>query len=370
MFRLLDRLILKELFGPWILGVVLFSVILLAGTYLFRLTELVVSGVDVMTVIQLSLYYAPGLIVKTFPMAMLLSAMLAFGRLSNDSEIVASVASGANLFDMMRPVVLFGIGVSLLAFSVNEFVVPGTSMKAVTLQDKIVKQLAESSGTPHHQPLFQNGKLKGQIVARDVSLDSGRMFNVLIEWYKPDGKPAWIVIADSMDYTPEKEWVIKKGQVIHFQEDGMTTATFEQASPPEGAKFEFTPKDVFTVRNKDPDALSMRELSEQIRRLSANPLTNEARLRDLEVSFWSKITVPLSGLVFGLVGAPAAIRRTRQSFGVGMAASVGIIFGYYMFHNYMTIIAKGGIVPPLIGAFMPLILGMIAAVVLLVQKNR
>ncbi|MER3462424.1 MAG: LPS export ABC transporter permease LptG, partial [Armatimonadota bacterium] len=39
MIRLLDRLIYRELFGPWVFGVAMFTTVLLAGTYLFRLTN-------------------------------------------------------------------------------------------------------------------------------------------------------------------------------------------------------------------------------------------------------------------------------------------------------------------------------------------
>ncbi|HWP30539.1 MAG TPA: LptF/LptG family permease [Fimbriimonadales bacterium] len=368
---LLHRWIYLEMIGPWILGVALFTVLLVAGTYLFRLTDLVVKGIEVTTVVTLSIYYLPALVVKTFPMAGLLAGMLAFGRLSNDSEVVAAMAGGASFFDLMKPVAVFGLVISALSFVINDFVVPRASIEASLLQDKITRRLRQTSGNPHHQPVFINGKMRGQIVARDVSIDTGMMYDVLIEWYTPDNNPDWILVAEQMLYTPEKEWKIRKGRVLYFdRQGGVTISRFETANPPKGTRFEFTPRDVFTLRNRDPDALSMRELGAEIVRLKEKKLAPESKIRDLEVDYWTKISFPLSGVIFALVGAPAAVRRTRQSFGVGVAASTAIIFGYYMLYNYLTIIAKGGLISPVTSAFLPVVIGTIVAAMLIWSKNR
>ena len=59
-FRLLDRFILKELSGPFFFGMVAFTIILVAGSLLFKIADLVIQrGVSVGVVIRLFLYYLP-----------------------------------------------------------------------------------------------------------------------------------------------------------------------------------------------------------------------------------------------------------------------------------------------------------------------
>src|SRR5437868_2685085 len=143
--RLIDRLVYKEVFGPWLFGVTMFTVVLMAGTYLFRMTDFLVKGVEPSDVLQLSLLYMPGLVAKTFPMAVLLAALLAFGRLSNDSEIIAAQTGGASLYRIVLPVGLFGLMVSALAFAFGEFVVPPASIRATELTASVLRHLQQSS---------------------------------------------------------------------------------------------------------------------------------------------------------------------------------------------------------------------------------
>ncbi len=91
--RVIDRLILQELIGPFMFGVLLFTILFFAGGSLFQLTEYVVRGASLWTVGQMVLLSLPQIMVKTFPMAMLLSSLLSFGRLSGESEIVALYAA-------------------------------------------------------------------------------------------------------------------------------------------------------------------------------------------------------------------------------------------------------------------------------------
>ena len=57
-------------------------------------------------------------------MAMLLAGLLAYGRLSGDSEIVALRAAGASIARIVAPAGLMAILVAVVAFAVDETMVP------------------------------------------------------------------------------------------------------------------------------------------------------------------------------------------------------------------------------------------------------
>ena len=91
-FRLkaLDRFVLGEIMGPFFFGIMAFTVILVAGSLLFKIADLVIQrGVSLGIVIRLFLYYLPRLVALTIPMSCLLGALLGFGKLSANSELVA-----------------------------------------------------------------------------------------------------------------------------------------------------------------------------------------------------------------------------------------------------------------------------------------
>src|SRR5687767_1052778 len=100
----MDRLVIGEVVGPFVFGVLLFTSLFFAGGEVVRLAEFMGKGVPPATVAKLLVLPLPYIIALTFPLAMLLAALLGFGRLSNDSEIVALMAGGASFSRIVLPV--------------------------------------------------------------------------------------------------------------------------------------------------------------------------------------------------------------------------------------------------------------------------
>ncbi len=116
--------ILKELSGPCLLGLLIFTFVLLMEKVL-DLIELVINkGVSLKAVLELILYIMPSFLVLTIPMAVLVATLTAFGRLSTDSEITAMKASGISLYTMFVPVMIFALGAMLITFVVYAEVLP------------------------------------------------------------------------------------------------------------------------------------------------------------------------------------------------------------------------------------------------------
>ena len=375
MFKLIDRLVWKEMLGPWLFGVAMFTVVLMAGTYLFRLTDYLVKGVDSFVLLRLSLLFLPGLIAKTFPMAVLLSSLLAFARLSNDSEIIAAQTGGASLFRIVRPVATFGIAVSLLAFVFGEIVVPQASFQARAMTEEIVKTLRKNAPQPFSQTLYVEGKFAGQLMAKDIDLTSGVMHDVAVVWWGNAGQPETWFFVDKLEYVPGGSWKATKVYAIAKdpEDGGIFETTVDSAQPPFGESLDFSPQSILASSISDNDAFSMSDIKKEIDKLKAKPNKEADEIREMydkEVGYWTKISLPLSSIVFALVGAPVSIRRVRQSVGIGVGISIAIIFVYYLLHNYMSVLAKGGVTHPAFSAFLPVALGLAAAFVLLIRKNR
>jgi lipopolysaccharide export system permease protein len=375
MLRLIDRLVWKEMLGPWLFGVAMFTVVLMAGTYLFRITDYLVKGVDSMTLLRLSALFMPGLIAKTFPMAVLLASLLAFARLSNDSEIIAAQTGGASLFRIVRPVATFGIAVAMIAFAFGEVVVPNASFAARALTEDIVKKLRQDAPQPFSQTLYVDGKFSGQLMAKDIDLASGQMHDAVVVWWGNASQPQTYFYIDTLEYVPGQTW--KASDVFALAKDnedgGWIETTVDSAQPPFGDALDFSPQSILASSISDNDAFSMKQISAEIEKLEAKPNkeADEIReMRDKKVGYWTKLSLPLSSIVFALVGAPVSIRRVRQSVGIGVGISIAIIFAYYLLHNYMSVLAKGGVTHPAFSAFLPVAVGIAAAIFLLIQKNR
>ncbi len=57
--------------------------------------------------------------------------------------------------------------------------------------------------------------------------------------------------------------------------------------------------------------------------------THEARVRQYEVEFWKKLTIPAACIVFVLIGAPIGIRFPRGGVGMVIMVSLAVFAVYY-----------------------------------------
>ena len=113
MRKVLHRYVFREILVPFALGLGVFTFVLLLAR-LLKLIEMVVNrGIPFTTVARVFLYLLPAFLEVTVPMAMLLAILIAFGRLSADSEITALRSSGVSLYQLMPPVATFVLIVTI-----------------------------------------------------------------------------------------------------------------------------------------------------------------------------------------------------------------------------------------------------------------
>ena len=191
----IDRLIVKELVGPWIFGVGMFTSLLFAATYLGRLAGFLVGGVPISLVLELTALYLPAMIVKTFSMAMLLASLLAFGRLSGDSEIVALRAGGASLARIVLPVAVYAFLVAVITFAFDEGVVPRASTKAVQIENVVAKIQTPGALPSGLFPVIRDQKLVLSITAAHVNRATGELQDVAAVAYDRNQHPFQVMTA-------------------------------------------------------------------------------------------------------------------------------------------------------------------------------
>lgn len=372
----LDKLILGELFGPWAFGVMIFTVLIMAGTYLYEFTRFLSQGVPVGLVLQLTAYFMPGIIAKTFPMAMLLGTLLAFGRLSGDSEIVALRAGGVSILRIMAPVAAAGVLISLVTYTLTDYVVPEMSLRALALREQVVQNLDQTQDKPVAQPIIEEGNIRGYLVARNFNLADSTLTDVAVISYDDKREIKDILEIQKLVFTDIDTWrAIGPTRFFSFtvNEQGVKIPVIanllEGAWPDTVPAPTMDPKALIAQNLRDLDALSSKEMLSNIEEMLKDPNAKKEQVINLQFGYWNKFSVPLAALVFGLVGAPLGIRNHRAGTATGFWLSVIIIFGYMMVTNAMAIMAQGGAIPSYLASFAPIVVGLLVAVELIRRKN-
>lgn len=359
--RLLDKYVLKELLYPFLFGIASFSTIFIASSMLFKIVQYIMTyNAPLLTVARLFAYSLPQVINYTFPMSMLLATLMAFGKLSASSEIVAMKSGGISYYRIVAPVLIVAFVVSMFSVIWAEKVVPPCNAE----QHRILTQEIRGNTKPRTQEHIVIKTLKGSTqritYARSFNESTGVMDKVTIEEFQ-NNKLVRVQTADKAVWDGDK-WVMDKGLVYSFDDkEGVTSkASFTKQVIPLNTK----PREV-SWEQKDADEMTLGELKGYIGILE--------RQHQPTSYYWTEIymrfAIPLASFVFALLGAPLGTQRQRSGSSIGLGMSVIVIFVYYGIMAFTTGLGKGGVIPPPLAAMSSDIVCLIAGIYLLKRSN-
>ena len=381
--RLLDKLVWKDLVAPFINGLMMFTLLIFAATYMFPMTELLVKKVPFGTVMQLIAYSFPSLITQTFPMAMLLAGLMGFGRLSADREAVALFAAGVSFPRAVRGVLIAGMVVSIVAFLWNDNIVPPASTKFWELRNDTTKSLRSSN-----KPLSytMNGP-DGNSLERVVSIRGGfdtvtrTVKDVSIVQFSTDparkGQPEVVLFCKRAKVSDNKgmDWTYYDGYITMYTPDSKTgelndflpvnfdVLKLKPNVPSMGKNFDA----VLSAEVTDPNRKSFAQLRTEIKEAQDRGIDTRGK----EVDLYGKIALPLASLIFGIVGAALGLNTQRGGGkAVGFGVAIFIVFIYWVFYNAMFVVGKNGGLPPMLASFLADIVGAFAGLILAIRASR
>jgi lipopolysaccharide export system permease protein len=359
---ILDRYILREMVVPFLLGLAIFTSILLIVRIL-KLVELVVNrGVPLAQMLRIFSYILPAFLEVTVPMALLLAILVAFGRLSSDSEVIAMRAAGISLYRLLVPVAIFAGVIALL-----------TGWLSVT---------ARPWGNSHlRQGLYEIVKTRAAAgIKPKVFNDEFKNLVIYVDRIQPASDVLeGILVADTRDPSLHNTVYAQTGRLITNERQHSLTLRLENGGIySTGDKDEgyqdtrFTTYDItldlnaalaqLRDRERDVSELTLPELRDAIaEKIASGDPANAER-----VEMQRKLAIPFACLVFAAIGVPLGIQPTRAVHSRGFSLSLGLIFLYYLLLTFGQNLGERGSLPPVIAVWLPnAVLAVVAAILLL-----
>lgn len=136
--RITTRYIVREHIGPLAFALTALTSLLLLQYVARQLDKLVGKGLPWSVIGEFLLLSLPFTIAMTLPMAVLVSTLHAFGRLSAEHEITAFKASGVRVRTLMAPVLLIAAALSVLMIGFNDQVLPRANHRLSVLLGDVV----------------------------------------------------------------------------------------------------------------------------------------------------------------------------------------------------------------------------------------
>ncbi len=188
LIMILSRYILREHIGPFFFAFFIVTFVLIID-FIPQVVDLIIGkDLSTWTVIKFFVLNLAWMLALSLPMAVLVSTIMAFGRLTSDHEILAIKSSGINMVRLMLPVIVAAclLGIGLVWFNNN--VLPEANHAASNMRSDIQRL----------RPTFR--------------LQSG----VFIDYI-----PGYIILIDDVDYTTSE----LTGVIIYDQKNPKLSRT-------------------------------------------------------------------------------------------------------------------------------------------------
>jgi LPS export ABC transporter permease LptG len=131
--RLLNRYILRQLTAPFFFALAAQTSLMLLSQVAKKFGALVGKGLPWTVIGEVFLLSLPFIIAMTLPMAVLLAVLYTFSHLAADNEITATKASGISVYQVLTPVLLWGVCMAALNFAFVDQVLPRTNARLRSL---------------------------------------------------------------------------------------------------------------------------------------------------------------------------------------------------------------------------------------------
>lgn len=138
--RLLNRYVLREHVGPLVFAGSALTSLMLLNYIAKEFAKLAGKGLGWGVIAEFFLLAIPFTVAMTLPMAVLVATLYAFGRLAAENEITALRASGVGIRELLTPVMLGGLALSLVMVAFNDQVLPRANHRLRNLQEDIAQK--------------------------------------------------------------------------------------------------------------------------------------------------------------------------------------------------------------------------------------
>ena len=209
MFRIkkLDIFITKQ-FGLLFVGTFFICQFVLMMQFLWRyVDELIGKGLSLDVLLQFFWYMGLMLMPQAFPLAILLSSLIAFGNLGESSELTAIKAAGISLMQAFRPLIVISALMCFVSFYFQNVVGPSANQDFYRL---LLGMKQKSPEVEIPEGIFYNGIPNSNIYVQKKDMNTGMLYGIMIYRMTGTYEDQAIILADSgmMQSTAEKKHLL------------------------------------------------------------------------------------------------------------------------------------------------------------------
>jgi lipopolysaccharide export system permease protein len=352
MKKIIHRYILKEIAFPFFMILFILTFVLLMGKILQLMDLMVNKGIRVFDIVLMIIYLMPSFLLFTIPISLFVAIMMGLGRLSSDNELIVMKASGMSLYEISKPIILATVVTFFLTAVTSYFLVPEGNYATKLLLFSVARQKA-SAGIK--EKVF-NDDFQGILLYADKIPVSGDYME-------------GVLISDTRDKEDQSSIIAARGYLVANPnamtvtlrlEDGATHGVdrnFKNYRKMDFARYDIKLDMGAAITEEKAKTKASTEMTtvEIIKRMQDKTI-KDTDLRELAIEIQKKLSIPVSTMVFCLLGIPLGIRKHRTAKFWGFSIGLVVVLIYYLIRLGGEALAETGQLTPFIGTWTPNIL--------------
>mgnify|MGYP003305693812 FL=1 len=375
---LIDRWLLGQIIPPMIFAISAFTVISLSVGVMFDLIRKIVEfGLPLFLALKVLFFSLPSFLVLSFPMAVLLSTLLAYGKLSSNSELLALKSLGIKTSRIISPAIALSIFMTGLTFYFNDNLVPTSNKLAeTTLRGGIGSSFSAEQGKDNIM-FSRYGSRINASNKKPTKINTYLTHIFYASWFENNIMEGVTVLDFSREDFQQilkaktgtfdkksSSWIFSDGSIVSIDPSGQTTnIQFKEYTYP----FVEGPLELAKVP-KDANEMTLKQAiqAEKIYEKTGNL----KEVRRIKVRIQEKFTLPFACLVFGLIGSSLGSKSNlRSSKSQGFGLSVILILIYYVMSFLFSSFGVKGILSPIFAAWLPVLISLGGGIYLLRKSS-
>ncbi len=412
--KILEKYILKENFKPFLVSLLVTTFVMIFDRLLDILDLIITKKPDVLTVLSIFGLSLPFMLALTIPMAVLLAAIMSFGRLATDNELIAFKSCGINIYTLIKPTVIAALILSVFMVYFNNQILPDSNHKLKMLMQKVAQRKPMTSIKPNvflslkNFTLYANSKenntLNGvliydfnnsrfpMIITAKKGIvhlsNGGNTFNAEFldgEIHKPDKADF-----DKYQTTKFRKMILNipdlgyklSSHVSNYRSDReLSSKAMININHEREKKIRDTIKELDSLNRElqmlatnanltKTEKTKIKILKGKIEIRKDKIRTLKKQIRQYDVEIHKKYAIAFACLIFVLIGVP--IGMMTKTSGVGMAFSVSSII-FMIYYTFLTVgedLADKGIVSPFIAMWIANIIFGILGIFLVIYSVK
>lgn len=370
----IDRYLLRESLPPFLFGLILYSSLAVVSVTIPRLQWIV--GAPILELAAWLLVQLPQAMVQTFPIALVLAVLLAFGRLASENELLALQAGAIPVRRTAGVFVGLGLVSAVIVLGINQWVLPATNTMVTKLyweltagQTGLFRLAQQALPVDDFTLHFEKAAERGTVM-RGVRIE---------RW---DGDTLTLLRANEGRFSGAE--LVLTGYRIDALDLAALDATGEEpaellarlvklrnVAPDPGAPLTLTTsvtqEELVTRFGSGgfEDDRSISSLYRDSRREGASATDR----RHAATLLQRKLSEPFTNLALLLVAVPLSLTYARTR-GVAFGLSLVVTLVWYLFYTFGQLFAQTGQLPVWLGAWLGNIVFAMLGLVLMAKRAR